>query len=262
MSQLFLRPVLLILLASSLAVAQDDSPGIAKGKAIGETINAAINAALPGASAIAGVIKTLLGDKTEKKVSKAEVDKAISDQAKNLKKQAQEQLKGLSEVVAEITVANDLAATSRTAYESLGIARSFLTLQSDAGWDAFKNQWEKVAKPNLDKVVKFDSSKLGKISNENIQTDWQLLMGQYQQELTNVDTFAAQKNAALTLASLDELRRMVNAMATIPSVELRAFSKQLADLANEGGTKVPPPPPRADQPETLKDFLQATSKKR
>jgi hypothetical protein len=259
MSQRCILLFVVMLLASPLVPAQD-SPATTKGKAIGETINAAINAALPGASAIAGVIKTLLGDKTEKKVSKADVDKAISDQTALLKKQAQDQLKSLSDVVAEITVANDLAATSRTAYESLGIARGFLTLPSDAGWDAFKTQWEKVAKTNLDKVVKFDSAKLGRISNENIQTDWQLLMGQYQQELTNVDTFTAQKNVALTLSSLDELRRMVNAMATIPSVELRAFSSQLAGLANQGGTRVPPPQPRADQPETLTDFLKTVQK--
>ncbi len=259
MSQRCILLFVVMLLASPLVPAQD-SPATTKGKAIGETINAAINAALPGGSAIAGVIKTLLGDKTEKKVSKADVDKAISDQTAVLKKQAQDQLKSLSDVVAEITVANDLAAASRTAYESLGIARGFLTLPSDAGWDAFKTQWEKVAKTNLDKVVKFDSAKLGKISNENIQTDWQLLMGQYQQEVTNVDTFTAQKNVALTLSSLDELRRMVNAMATIPSVELRAFSSQLAGLANQGGTRVPPPPPRADQPDTLSDFLKTVQK--
>lgn len=259
MSQRGISIVLAMILASPVASAQD-TPATTRGKAIGETINAAINAALPGASAIAGVIKTLLGDKAEKKVSKAEVDKAISDQATVLKKQAQDQLKSLSDVVAEITVANDLAATSRTAYESLGIARGFLTLPSDAGWDAFKTQWEKVAKPNLDKVVKFDAAKLGKISNENIQTDWQVLMGQYQQDQTNVDTFTAQKNVALTLASLDELRRLVNAMATIPSVELRAFSTQLVGLANQGGTRVPPPPPRVDQPETLSEFLKTMRK--
>jgi hypothetical protein len=247
--------VLTVTFASAMVGLAQDSPATTRGKAIGETINAAINAAIPGANAIGSLIQTLLGNKNEKKISKDDLDKALMDQADKLQKQAQDQLKSLSSVVAEITAANDLANTSQIAYESMTIARSFVTLQSDTGWDAFKTQWEKVAKPTLDNVKKFDPAKLGKISNEDIHTEWQRLMGQYQQLITDVETFSGQKNVALVIPSLDQLRNLVNTLATIPSVELRAFSTQLAGLANAGGTRVPPPPPDPTKPETLRSFL-------
>jgi hypothetical protein len=215
-----------------------------KGKAIGETVNAAINAAVPGVTAIGTLLKTLFGSDQKKKLSQEDVNKALSDQATKLKGEALRQLAGLSIAVVEIDAANELANLASVAYESLASARGYATLETDGRWEAFKFQWEHVAKPNLDRVKNFNSSQLGKINNEDIRADWQQFLNQYQQNVANVDRSVAEKKDYFVVQSVDTLRNQLSALATIPSVELRAFSLQLQALASLGGATLQPPPPK------------------
>jgi hypothetical protein len=244
-----------VLLVSIPAHAQDTTPAD-KGKAIGETINAALNAALPGATAIGTLIKGFFGSKDEAKLKKDDVQKALDDQSKKQKADAQAQLKKLSSAVDEITAANELANAALVANQSLAGTNQLLTLPGDAGWTAFKAQWEAVATPNLKKVTDFDPKKLGNISNENIQAEWQAFANGYLQTAQNINTAITQHNNAVAISKVDQLTASLTKLQTIPSIELKAFGRELAGLANQADTAQNVQPPPVPESETLKGLVK------
>jgi len=233
-----------VLTLTTSALAQGTPSAADRGKAIGDTINAAITAAIPGGQAIATLLQGVFGNQAEKKVKKEDVQKALDDQSKKLRANAVAQLKGLSSAVDEITAANDLANLARVAYESLAGTSTLVTLPDDIGWRTFQGQWDNVAKPNLAKVTGFDAKKLGNISNENIQAEWQTFIDSYQQAIADISKYTGEKNAAFVAMRVSSLTTSLNKLSTIPSVELKAFARQLAGLANPSADAVQPPPPQ------------------
>jgi hypothetical protein len=250
-----------LLLLAPVSHAQDAAT--TKGKAIGETINAAITAALPGVSAIDKLIATLFNGKSKQTLTPSDVKKAAASQASkdetSKSTDANSQLASLKGVIAEIASANTLAELAQTAETSLAQARGFLTIPN--GWDPFKNQWA-IAKTNIASIQKFDSAKLGQISNENVQDAWDNLNTQYEQWKGEIDNFSAKNDLVLTLSSFDKLQTAVHKMATTPSVELRLIAAQLATIKaqppakTEFGIAPPPPPPPPSKSGDLSNFIK------
>lgn len=162
----------------------------------------------------------------------------------------------MSSAVDEITAANELANAALVANQSLAGTNQLLTLPGDAGWTAFKAQWDAVATPNLKKVTDFDPKKLGNISNENIQAEWQAFANGYLQAALNINTAIAQHDRAVAISKVDQLTASLTTLQTIPSVELKAFGRELSALANqsEPAPNVPPPPVPAS--ETLQGLIK------
>jgi len=258
-------PVIALLLttpSTSLAQSATESAAAKRGTAIGDTINAAITAALPGVSAIGNIVKALFpgaSDPTKtSKVSPNQVAKAVSDQATASQQTAQAQLATLTGAIAEIAATNELASTAQIAGTSLAPARAFLATQD---WDNFKLQWA-IAKQNLTKVANFDSSKLGKISNEAVQDTWADLNASYNQSIGNVDNFSAAKNLAPALASFDQLANSIQSLVTIPGVQLKLIAQQLSTVKAQIQSPAPlglaPPPPPPPPAAGLKAFIKSS----
>lgn len=254
--------VFLCVVVTPLRAYAQDSPAATKGKAVGETINAAINAAVPGVTAIGTLIQSLFGGQSEKKVKKDDVTKQLNDQAKTLKAAAVSQLKSLSAAVDEINAANDLANVARVAYESLAGTQNLVTLSGDAGWQPFKSQWQGVARPSLMRVSNFDEKKFGAITNEDIQTDWRTFADTFLQNISDIETFTEQRNAPLVTQKIGNLTASLNRLATIPSVELKAFGRQLSALASQTPDVAPPPlPPGQADDASVKALLRQSTVK-
>lgn len=234
-----------------------------KGTAIGQTINAAITAALPGVSAIENIVASIfkkpvgsVPSSATAKVSAQSVTDAVNKNAATLAAASQAQLMALKGAINEIEVVNELATSAQTASTALTASRALL-VTSD--WNDFKPQWA-VAKTNLNKVTSTDTSKLGKISDENVLLVWQQINGQYVQWISDVDNNSASKNLALTLASFDQLSAAIQSLARIPSVELKLISDQLQTVKAQPatGNNAPPPPPPSTEIGPLSTFIKST----
>ncbi len=201
-----------------------------KGKAIGETFVAAVNAAAPGIEAVGAIIKKLFGG-GEKKVTEAEVKKAIEEQSKVLKEAASEKLKDLSTVVAGINAVNDLATKATIANRSLDVAATQLRIGTPEALKKFKGQWSGVVLSNIKMVAQFNGENLGSINGEDVQSTWKQFVADYSQTVQNVSDALDDSKPDMALIQVERLQDKLGKLMTIPSGELKGLASQLSRLA-------------------------------